>query len=216
MARRTITVAGLIVVMAATLAAGLLVGRTPPASTVWGAAPPAVRTVMWPEARPLADVSLSTQHGHDFTNADLEGRWSLMFFGYLDCPDVCPTSLHAMKSMRERLASGGTGGDLQMLFVSVDPNDDDPAEMAEYLAWYDRDFIGLRGSEAEIARLADSMAVKYVEFVDDSGYRSIDHTSSVMIIDPQGRMVGALPPPLVPDRMAERFLALRRYLENGS
>lgn len=217
MARRTFTIAGLIVVMAATLAAGLLlVGRKPPAGTAWGAAPPAVQAVMWPEPRPLADVTLSTQHGETFTTADLEDRWSLMFFGYLDCPDVCPTSLHAMKSMREHLTARSAGTDLRMVFVSVDPSDDDPEEMAEYLAWYDPEFIGLRGAEAEIARLAESMAVKYVEFVDEAGYRSIDHTSSVMIVDPSGRMVGALPPPLVPERMAERFLALRSYLETSS
>jgi len=213
-ARRMIVVAGLIVVMTATLAAGLLVGRTPPAGTSWGAAPPAVQAVMWPEPRPLAAVTLSTHRGNTFTNGDLEGRWSLMFFGYLECPDVCPTSLHAMKSMRELLAARNRSDDLQMLFVSVDPDHDQPTEMAQYLTWYDSGFVGLHGTQAEISRLADSMAVKFVEFVDDTGYRSIDHTSSVMIIDPQGRMVGALPPPLVPEQMVERFLGLRHYMEN--
>ncbi|NEZ02665.1 SCO family protein [Wenzhouxiangella sp. XN201] len=210
--KRAATLIGL---MAVTLAAGLLVGRTPPASTAWGQAPPDVRAVMWPEPMPLADVPLKTQHGRAFGQKDLEGQWSLMFFGYLDCPDVCPTSLHAMREMR-RLLVENQGEEPQYLFVSVDPENDDPSEMADYLAWYDPNLIGLHGPDSSIRTLADSMAVKFEPFVDDAGNRSIDHTSSVMIIDPQGRMVGALPAPLVPQRMVEQFDGLRGWLESRS
>ena len=205
--------AALFVFMAVTLAAGLLVGRTPPAGTGWGSASPDIRAVMWPEPLPLADVTLTTQHGRTFTRSDLQGQWSLMFFGYLRCPDVCPTSLAAMREMRRLLDERGLGGGEDYYFVSVDPGHDAPEDMIDYLAGFDPSFIGLHGGEAEIRRLADSMAVKFEPFVDDSGYESIDHTSSVMMIDPSGRMVGALPPPLVPRQMVERYLDLRSYLE---
>jgi len=194
----------------------LLVGRTPPAGTGWGQADAGVRAVMWPEPQPLADASLQTQRGEPFDADAFTGRWSLVFFGYLDCPDVCPTSLHAMREMRRLLAERQAAEDLQFIFVSVDPVSDQPSRMAEYLARFDPAFIGLHGPPAEIRRLADSMAVKFETLVDDSGYRSIDHTSSVMMIDASGRMVGALPPPLVPEQMAERYLRLRHHLDNRS
>lgn len=211
---RLLVVLGLL--MAVTLTTGLLIGRTPPAGgTGWGSAGPGVRAVMWPEPQPLAEVALVTQHGEAFTRADLEGRWSLMFFGYLRCPDVCPTSLSAMRAMRRMLAEHGGGDDLAYYFVSVDPANDTPADMDKYLAGFDPGFIGLHGPEPEIRRLAESMAVKFESFVSDSGYASIDHTSSVMVIDPDGRMVGALPPPLVPEQMVRRYLDLREHLEKS-
>lgn len=212
--RRTWLAVALLGLMSGALATGLLVGRTPPAGTGWGLAEPDVRAVMWPEPLPLADISLRTQHGEVFTRTDLEGHWSLMFFGYLQCPDVCPTSLSAMREMRRLLDENDLDGGERYYFVSVDPGNDDPADIAEYLAGFDPDFIGLNGPEPEIRRLADSMAVKFERFVDDSGYESIDHTSSIMLIDPTGRMVGALPPPLVPEKMVQRYRGLRNYLEN--
>lgn len=213
--RRIRLLVALVLLMAVTLAAGLLVGRTPPAGTGWGLAKPDVRAVMWPEPLSLADVKLKTQHGETFTQSDLKGEWSLMFFGYLQCPDVCPTSLSAMREMRRLLGEHARGGGERYYFVSVDPANDDPAKMVDYLAGFDPNFIGLHGPKPEIRRLADSMAVKFEPFVDDSGYASIDHTSSVMMIDPGGRMVGALPAPLVPEQMVRRYLGLRDYLENA-
>lgn len=208
--------AALLVLMTLALTAGLLVGRTPPAGTGWGAADEDVRAVMWPEPLRLADISLTTQHGRPFTRDDLRGQWSLMFFGYLRCPDVCPTSLAAMREMRRLLDEQNRGGGERYYFVSVDPTHDAPQDMIDYLAGFDPDFVGLHGPQPEIRRLADSMAVRFEPFVDDSGYASIDHTSSVMMIDPSGRMVGALPPPLVPREMARRYLGLRNYLETKS
>lgn len=215
--RRIRLLVALGLLMAVTLATGLLVGRTPPAGTGtgWGSAEPEVRAVMWPEPLPLADVTLETQHGETFTPTDLHGRWSLMFFGYLGCPDVCPTSLSAMREMRRLLEASKLGGDLQYYFVSVDPANDDPADMVDYLAGFDPSFIGLHGPEPEIRRLTDSMAVKFEPFVNDGGYTTIDHTSSVMMIDSGGRMVGALPPPLVPEQMVHRYLQLRDHLQNA-
>ncbi|QKK01419.1 MAG: SCO family protein [Pseudomonadota bacterium] len=214
--RRALLATALIMVMAASLTGGMLIGRDlPHDATGWGQAPAEVRAVMWPEPRALAKVVLTTQHGERFTNDDLRGHWSLVFFGYMSCPDVCPTSLQAMREMRKLLDTQDALHNVQTVFVTVDPQHDRPDEMADYLAWYDPALIGLHGTEDEIARLADSLAVKYLEFNDETGYRSIDHTASLMVIAPDGRMVGALPPPLEPQRMTEQFLRLVEYLGHG-
>lgn len=213
-ARRIVLVSILLAVMAGSTFAGLWLNRPTQAETSWGAAPPAVQAVMWPEPRPLARFELQDQHGEPVGPDRLTDRWSLVFFGYLDCPDVCPTSLHAMREMRRHLAEGG-GEPPRFVFVSVDPANDTPEDIADYLAWYDPEFIGLHGPAEQVAKLADSMAVKYEEFVDEDGRRSIDHTSSLMIVDPKGRMVGALPPPLQPERMLEQFERLQAHMDHG-
>lgn len=213
--RRRLLIPFLLLVMAGSLLAGLWVSQQPTGRTAWGSAPPEVQAVMWPEPRPLAEFSLQTQHGDAFDKGSLDGRWSFVFFGYMACPDVCPMSLHALRGMRDFLASRQAADDLQVLFVSLDPDNDTPEDMQQYLGWYHEDFIGLHGPMDEIDRMANAMAIKYAEHVDESGYRSIDHTSSVMIIDPRGRVVGALPPPLEPQRMAEQFQRLRGHLERN-
>jgi len=213
--RRRLLIPSLLLVMAGSLLVGLWVSQQPTGRTAWGSAPPEVQAVMWPEPRPLAEFSLQTQHGETFDTDSLAGRWSFVFYGYLACPDVCPMSLHALRGMHDFLASRNAADDLQVIFVSLDPENDTPEEMKQYLGWYHEDFIGLHGPLEEIERMASPMAIKYAEHVDESGYRSIDHTASVMIIDPRSRVVGALPPPLEPQRMAERFQRLRGHLESN-
>ncbi len=215
--RRRLLVPTLLAIMASSLLAGIWLSQQQSGETTWGSAPPEVQAVMWPEPLPLDDFALETQHGEPFGPESLRGQWSFMFFGYLQCPDVCPNSLYAMREMRQFLEEHGSEeAEHQYIFVSVDPDNDTPELMREYLSWYDPDFIGLHGEGGQVEKLARAMAVKYQEFVDDNGYRSIDHTSSLMIIDPSGRAVGALPPPLQPQRMAEQFQRLRRFIPEHS
>jgi protein SCO1 len=180
----------------------------------WAVAPPDLQVVLWPEPRPVAEFRLQTQHGASFTNADLEGRWSFVFFGYLTCPDVCPTTLHVMRELRSLLRSVDRSADQhQFIFVSVDPERDSPASIGPYLAYFDAAMIGLSGPAAELERLAQPLAVKYIEVVDaESGARGIDHTSSLLVVDPYGRVVAAFSPPHRPERMRDVFQQLRRYL----
>jgi len=208
---RLVVIAALLAVVASAVTATMLIEPGSPAGTAWGRAPAEVKAVVWPEARPLADVTLRTHNHEPFHTTDLKGQWSLMFFGYLGCPDVCPTSLYAMRRMRERLVKADDEG-TQFIFISLDPISGGSAELRDFLATHGPAFIGLHGPETAIDNLTKSMAVKHEVLVDENNVRSIDHTSSVMIIDPSGRMVGALPAPLVPAQMFERFQRLRQYL----
>ena len=212
--RSSLLGSSLLVVMAASVAAAAWLNRPDGDGLSWGKAPPAVQAVLWPEPRPLTGFALETQHGEPFDAASLEGRWNFLFFGYLSCPDVCPISLHAMRAFRQHLtARNPSAGNHRFIFVTVDPEHDRPENIGVYLEQFDPEFIGLHGPMDEIARLAELLAVKHMEFTHESGYRSIDHTSSLMIVDPKGRAVGALPPPLKPERMVEQFEGLHAWLE---
>lgn len=181
--------------------------------SAWSSAPPEVRAVMWPEPRVLDDFELHTQYGGAFGTEDLRGQWSFMFFGYLQCPDVCPMTLSAMRDMRAMMLARDPGAAMhRFIFVSVDSAFDRAEAMAPYLAFYDPEFIGLLGEPDALAPLTGSLAVMHIEHRDEDGVRSIDHTSSVMVLDPDGRAVAALPPPHHPELMLARFEQVRQHL----
>lgn len=188
--------------------------RQPEAPLVaWGRAPDEVRAVLWPEPRTLPDFVLMTQHGQRFGPAELRGQWSFLFFGYLNCPDVCPVTLHALRAFRRLLQEQDSeAAGYRIVFVSVDPERDTAARIGPYLAHFDVDFIGLSGAPEELRRFAEALAVRYEAVTDVDGLIAIDHTSSVMIVDPAGQVVGALPPPHQPERMVASFRGLRDYL----
>jgi protein SCO1 len=196
------------------LLAALAMNRPGQLPASWAAAPPEVRALLWPEPQPFGAFSLQTQHGAAVGPELFRGQWGFLFFGYLQCPDVCPTTLHALREFRRlQIAADPAAAAHRVVFATVDPDVDTLEHLAEYLEYFDPQFIGLGGSAEGLQALAAPLAVKYVAFADDKGRRSIDHTSSVMVIDPRGRVVGALPPPHQPQMMFERFERLRRYLE---
>ncbi|MEX2498085.1 MAG: SCO family protein [Wenzhouxiangellaceae bacterium] len=193
------------VLVVATAAAWLYNGDGRAAAGGRNSAPESLRSVLWPEPLELAEFELTTQTGRAFTENSFAGQWDLVFFGYLDCPDICPMTLGAMRQMRRLLMARGFPPDAaRFVLVSVDTEKDGPERMGRYLAEFDREFIGLTGTQAMVDRFAESLAVYYRKVPDSPG-NAIDHTSSLMIIDPEGRAVGALQPPLVPERMVEVF-----------
>lgn len=118
--------------------------------------------------------------------ADFRGKVVVVFFGYTMCPDVCPTSLMMLKEALEQL--GPDADRVQVLFVSVDPGRDTPQQLASYVTAFDPRFLGLTGSEEEIARVAKGFKVFYEKKGDvASGRYTMDHTAGCFIFDPEGR-----------------------------
>lgn len=203
----------LLIAGAATLAV-LWSGQRAPSGGGWSQAPPEVRALLWPEPQSLPAFRLTTQHGLDFGPESLHGQWGFVFFGYLHCPDVCPLTLHALREFRRALIERDrNAAGYRFVFVSIDPDRDSAQDMVSYLDYFDPAFIGLTGPPEALEPLTRALAVKVVAFENDGGVASIDHTSSVMVIDPQGRVVGALSPPHEPGRLLESFESLRRYLQ---
>lgn len=121
------------------------------------------------------------------TLADFKGSVVVVFFGFTQCPDVCPTTLAEMKAVKSRL--GANGKRLQVLFVSVDPERDTPELLASYVTAFDPGFVGLRGDAEATAKVAKDFKVFYQKVpgrTPDS--YTVDHTAGSYIFDPQGRM----------------------------
>lgn len=208
MNRRTLL---LLAIAAGTLTATLWLSNVKDSERDWASAPPSLQSILWPGARPVADFKLTTQNGQDFVNADLRGHWSLLYFGYLQCPDVCPTTLQTLRGVQKLLEADGdnTTG---FVFVSVDPANDTPERIGAYLEFFGDDLVGLGGNPAGLAVLAGSLGIMYAENIDASGTRSMDHTTSIIVIDPQGRGVAGMPGGQRAQAMAEQLRALRGFL----
>lgn len=151
-----------------------------------------------PEPRVLADFRLLDQDGREFSLDRLRGQWSLLFFGFTHCPDVCPSALYDLQQVRRTLAEQSPGAMLpQIVFVSVDPERDTPARMKEYVAFFDPAFIGLTGAPEQLAPLALQMGVAYRVEPHEAGAPTyqVDHSASIFLTNPDGRLHGIFPAP---------------------
>lgn len=133
---------------------------------------------------------MTDHRGRRFTEADLRGRTTLLFFGFTSCPDVCPTALSEMSSWMEDL--GPAGDSVQAVFVSVDPERDDVAQMAAYLEPFDSRIIGLTGTPAQLAQMAGNFRIYYRKVAIDGGDYTMDHTASVYLLDRSSGFAGLL------------------------
>lgn len=154
--------------------------------------------------KPLPAFSLA-RAGSPLTNNDLLGHWSLLFFGYTHCPDVCLTSLAALKDMRSRLQAAGVALP-QVIFVSVDAARDTPKRLAEFVTFFDPSFIGATGNDAALAPLVKNLGVFYQRKEGKKkGSYTVNHTSSVFLVDPKGRLKAIFSWPHDPQVMAKDY-----------
>jgi len=166
----------------------------------------------FPEVRPLPEFELRTAAGEALTPADLQGQWSLLFFGFTNCPDICPDTLAVLDAAIEELDVMGGDSMPQVVFISVDPERDDGEALADYVRWFDEDFVGATGSREALDSLTEELGIFYAldDPDPDSGFYTVDHSASVLIVDPQGRLYGRFAPPLERQAVAADLFALTR------
>ena len=166
----------------------------------------------FPEPRAMPAFDLHVASGEALTQQDLEGQWSLMFFGFTNCPDICPDTLAVLDAAINDLDTMGADSKPQVVFVSVDPDRDDGESLGEYVRWFDEDFIGATGSEEALNALTKDLGIYYAldEPDPETGFYTVDHSASVMIIDPQGRLYGRFAPPFDRQAIAADLFALSR------
>lgn len=163
---------------------------------------------LFPTPRALTDFRMETAAGEPFTRADLEGQWSLLFFGFTNCPDVCPDTLAMLAQSMEQLRLMRREQLPQVVFVSVDPDRDQGDLLQEYTAWFDPSFVAVTGPEEQLQALTRQLGIVYWRENPDpeTGFYNVDHSAAVLIIDPQGRLHGRFGHPLVPeDVVADLF-----------
>lgn len=168
------------------IAAALLIFTLP----VWLVACSEPRPELPVNTRLGGDFSMLDQNGEPFGPADLQGKLSLMFFGFTQCPDICPATLArtvaAWKELSERQRS-----EVQLVFVSFDPQRDTVEHLKEYLAFFDPAVIGLTGTQEQVATMARGYGVVYLQEQVEPGQEKdylFSHSDFVYLLDQQGRV----------------------------
>jgi protein SCO1/2 len=183
---------------------------------------------MLPEAATITDFNLSHVERGDYDLEDARGKWSLLFFGYTHCPDVCPTELFMLAEMMRAMESNADNEveAPQVVFVSVDPQRDKLQPLQEYAAFYHPDFIGVTGEQSSIDLLCESIGVFYerVYYRDGEALELdstatipadlrdsylINHSASIFLLNPLGKLHAIFTAPHDPDTMIRDLAAIQ-------
>ncbi|MGD9843690.1 MAG: SCO family protein [Steroidobacteraceae bacterium] len=148
-----------------------------------------------PSTKELPEFQLVDNHGQAYTRTQLAGHWSVVFFGFTNCPDVCPTTLSTLAQVDKALVDLPTTQRPQFVFVSVDPKRDTPQQMNNYVSFFNPAFVGLTGEQTQIDLLTKTMGVPVAIHNQDNGNYSVDHSAVVFLLDPQARMAAVFSPP---------------------
>lgn len=195
------------VAIAAALA-GMFIG-----SRLGGPAVPALASgTAFPEPQPLAPFELIDVNGAPVTPESLRGHPTLVFFGFTNCPDVCPTTLTLLSSVQKRVSIPG----LKVALITVDPERDTPEQMGRYIAAFQGDLIGLTGSAPEIVRAQKSFGVAASRSELPGGNYTMDHSSTVFVLDSRARKIAVFTPPLRADAITRDVTTLAPVLGTTS
>lgn len=158
-----------------------------------------------PEPKVIADFALVDGQGQAFSLENLRGQWTLIFFGFTNCPDVCPSALYDLNLISNSLKKkGGDSASHQVVFISVDPERDTPEKLAQYVGYFNPDFIGVTGSQEQLKPLTMQIGIAYQLEDHEAGAERYDvfHTASVMVMNPRGQLHSVFPAPHNAEKMA--------------
>ncbi|MGO9992646.1 MAG: SCO family protein [Steroidobacteraceae bacterium] len=180
-----------------------------PAGLIWrrGAAPVQLATGTYlSPGRELPDFSLIDEHGRTFGPADLKGSWSMMFFGYTNCPDFCPTTLSTLAALEKRLRASGAPVRPHVIFVSVDAKRDTPELLAKYVPYFDPEFIGVTAADQPtIEAVAAKLGVEVTITPKADGTYTVDHSGAIFVFNPDARLTAILVGPFTVDALQADF-----------
>ena len=155
--------------------------------TIYILTPPQMFGALLDPPKPMQNFSLTSSQG-PVTLKDFNGKLVLIFFGYTSCPDVCPTTLANLRQALN-LLSTDLASQVQVIFVSVDPQRDTPEKLANYVHIFNPAFIGLTGTKEQIDTVTQNFGIFYnINPKDANGFYSVDHTATTNVLDRQGRL----------------------------
>jgi protein SCO1 len=154
--------------------------------------------LLYPSPRALPDFELSRPDGASLTLADWRGHWNLVFIGFTHCPDICPTTLATLREVEAAFAPGQAP---QVTFVSVDPERDGAEQLATYAGFFSKRFLAASGDHPALTTFTRSLGMVYMTSPLEGGDYTVDHSASIAIVDPEGRLVGVFRPPHSRDGM---------------
>jgi protein SCO1/2 len=170
-----------------------------------------------PQPTPLADVRFVDKSGRETHFSDLKGDFTLVFFGFTNCPDVCPLTLSMLAQVRADIAGRAPRFKPRVLFVSIDPGRDTPDKIAAYLNGFDPEFLGVTAPDAELEPLLRQLGVAVEKQHDHSGggNYNVVHNSAIYVLDQNADWIAVSTGPHDPKVFASDYLRLRQRHSGG-
>lgn len=180
---KSIGLAALVAIVA--IAGGMLLSR---AMLDRSSAPTLAKATLIDPARPLPPMAFVDQQGQPFGVEQLRGHWSILFFGFTHCPDVCPTTLALLAQVEKKLADLPTEQRPHIVLVSVDPKRDTPERLAAYVKSFSPTFTGVTGEQEAIHEFALKMGVPVAISQLQGDNYTVDHSAAIFVVDPSGAL----------------------------
>lgn len=177
--------------------------------------PPNLDATVLPNARVLTNFTLTDHNNKLFSPAELKGHWSFLFFGFTNCPDVCPATLKVMQSVWKSLPTKlNEAGHPKLYFISVDPDRDSLNTLKQYVEYFNPEFLGITGKLDEIDKLTRQIGILYGYDEKDSDkdqQYTVNHSAQLILIDPKGRMRAVISPPHDAKTISANFQTIRLF-----
>jgi protein SCO1/2 len=175
--------------------------------------PPTENATILPTPRELPALDLVDQDGQALGPGFFRDRWTLVFFGFTHCPDVCPTTLTVMAQAGKQLADLPEDKRPRVLLITVDPERDTPPRLKEYVRFFDASFGAATGTLAGVEQAAGAFAVPFAKVPLPGGGYTMDHGAGVYLVAPSGSIIAYSSPPLQPDVIARDYRTAVQYFE---
>lgn len=164
---------------------------------------------MYDKPRQIKPFKLQDNHGVVFDNTRLKGKWTLVFFGFTYCPDVCPTTLAMLKTMMAGIEDKAIVDSTNIVFLSVDPARDTVAQLNLYVPYFDPTFLGVTGEFMATYGFASNLSAPFQKVPGGGENYSIDHSANIFLINSYGDYQGFFKPPFSADALREYYLSVR-------
>ena len=163
--------------------------------------------ILLPQSRNVPDLSLTDQDGQPVSLSRLKGKWTVLFFGYTFCPDICPTTLAQLRQIKSELPPEAVDK-LRIVLVSVDPDRDTPQQLKQYLGYFDKQFVGLRAPVDTLQKLANAVSIPYIPADTSKPNYTVDHSGNLALLGPDGTQRGFIRAPLNSQKLAAQLPGL--------
>ena len=141
----------------------------------------------------IANFELTDQNNEVFNKKSLEGGWTVLFFGYTNCPDVCPTTIYKLAEIKNGIKEDLPSANFNTVLVTLDPDRDSAERLDEYIGYFDETMLGVTGTYENIQSFTSSLSVFYQRINKEEGY-DFNHTASIFVFDKDGSLFATMSP----------------------
>lgn len=169
-----------------------------------------------PVPHDISNFNLVGLDNKPFTNQNLKGKWTMIFFGFTNCPMLCPTTLTTLNKMYEKLDQDHVATMPQVLFISLDPDRDTPKAIAKYLKSFNKHFVGATGKQEMLDKMTKEMNVVY-EFAKkphdkkDSKDYTVNHSGTIILVNPEGKLFAIFSSPQDAAQLSNDIKAIEKH-----